>query len=470
MATTTDNADEDAAGAVGAPVPHPAAGPAPIPGPGPVPGPALEPAPVAPAVAPAVAVWRDGNVLRWLAAYAASLVGDAVWFLALGWAAAQVARPAEVGLVMAVGAVPRAVLMLVGGVVADRYGPRRVVIGSDAARAVLVLALAGTLVTAHPGLWILVVTALLFGVVDALFMPAVGALPPRIAPPGGLVRVQGMRSLVDRVGHTLGPPLAGLAVGLGGVGAAFGVAGLLFAGSLALLLAVRVAPLPAPLPADPHPSPRSPHEAPARPAEGPWAQLRSGLAHLRRHPVIGPLTVSGALSQLGCSAPLSVGMILLADERGWGASGVGWVTGGFGIGAAASALLLTLVPRVPRAGAVQNLTLVVGSAAIGAIALAPGLPAAVALAFLAGLVCGICGGVAVALIQTNTDPAYLGRVSSVMALTAVGVAPLSYPLYGLGADAWGSTVMFLIGGGLSMTGALVGTAAPAVRRAELRFT
>ena len=120
---------------------------------------------------------RDGNVLRWLAAFAASLIGDSVYFLALGFAAARVAPPGQVGLVMAAGAVPRAVLMLGGGVVADRFGPRRVVIGSDAVRCVMILSAAAALALAEPGLWLLIAVALLFGVVDALFMPAVGALP-----------------------------------------------------------------------------------------------------------------------------------------------------------------------------------------------------------------------------------------------------------------------------------------------------
>lgn len=201
----------------------------------------------------------------------------------------------------------------------------------------------------------------------------------------------------------------------------------------------------------------------------PWRQLLSGLAYIRRHPVIGPLTVSGALSQLGTSAPLTLGLILLAEERGWGAGGVGWIIGAFGAGAASSALVLTLVPRFPRAGAVQNLTLIVGSAGIGSVALAPGLPTAVVVSLVTGLVCGICGGLAVALIQTSTDPAYLGRVSSVMAFTAVGLAPLSYPVFGLAVDLWGITPVFLAGGLLSMAGAVVGTSAREVRRAELAF-
>ncbi|MDG4865073.1 MFS transporter, partial [Streptomyces sp. T-3] len=50
--------------------------------------------------------YRDGNVLRWLSAYAASMVGDSVYFVALSWAAARSGSPGQAGLVLAVGAVP----------------------------------------------------------------------------------------------------------------------------------------------------------------------------------------------------------------------------------------------------------------------------------------------------------------------------------------------------------------------------
>lgn len=187
---------------------------------------------------------RDANVLRWLGAYTASMIGDSVYYMALAWAAARTGGDTQTGVVLAVGSIPRAVLMLGGGVLADRIGPRRVVIGSDAARCLVVLGLAAALLLTSPALWMLIAVALVFGVVDALFLPAVGALPPRVTAPGQLARVQGMRGLATRLANVVGAPLGGVAVALGGPTLAFAAAGVLFAVSLPLLLSLRIRPLP----------------------------------------------------------------------------------------------------------------------------------------------------------------------------------------------------------------------------------
>ncbi|WUT80526.1 MFS transporter [Streptomyces sp. NBC_00669] len=422
-----------------------------------------------PAPTRTTAAHRDPNVLRWLTAYTASLLGDSVYFLALGFAAAKVAPAAEVGLVMAVGAVPRALLMLGGGVVADRFGPRLVVISSDAVRCVLILTAAAVLALTTPGLWLLVAVALAFGVVDALFMPAVGALPPRLVARDQLVRLQGMRALAVRAGDIAGPPLGGLAMGLGGASTAFAVAGGMFALSVPLLLTIRIGDLkrdrdPAPASA---PEPEDGRPADGEPVDGTaWDELRDGLRYIRRHRLVGPLVLSGAISEFGLVGPLNIGMVLLARQRGWGSGGYGWIIAAFGAGAAASALLMAVRGRFRRAGVVQIVTLFGGSATIGLIGVAPALGVAVALALLAGLICGVCGGLAVAMIQSASDPAYLGRVTSVMSLTGFGIAPLVYPLFGAAVASFGPTPVFLTAGAVSMLGGAVGLASPAVRSAK----
>ncbi|WP_331735105.1 MFS transporter (plasmid) [Streptomyces sp. NBC_00597] len=401
---------------------------------------------------------RDGNVLRWLTAYTASLVGDSVYFTALGWSAQKGAGPAEVGLVMAAGALPRALLMLGGGVAADRFEPRRVVLGSDALRCLLILGVAAAVALTAPALWILVAVALVFGAVDALFVPAVGALPPRITSPDQLARVTGMRSLSLRLSQIAGPPIGGLAMGLGGVAAAFTTAGLLFALSLPLLLTLRMR------------SPRMCDEQQSSTASAPGTvrgDLLDGLRYIRRHRLIGPLVAAGAICELGFTGILGVGMVLLNAERGWGPSGYGWIVGSFGAGAAASAALLAVAGWLPRAGLLLAGSLLVGCAGAATIALVPTLWTAAVLAALIGLSAGVFGSLDNALVQTAADPAYLGRVTSVVMLTLVGLAPLSYPLVGAAIGAWGAAPVFVGCGAFAALGAVVILASGSVRRAEL---
>ncbi|WP_420919170.1 MFS transporter [Streptomyces olivaceus] len=407
------------------------------------------------AVRAAVPAHRDGNVLRWVGAYTASMLGDTVFYLALSWAAVQRGSAAEAGVVTAVSAVPRALLMLGGGVVVDRLGPRRAVIGSDAVRCAAVLAVAVLLFATDPGLWLLALLALVFGAVDALFLPAVGALPARITAKDQLARVQGMRGLAVRFAAVVGAPLGGLGVAVGGSAAAFALAGLLIAVSVPLLVCVRMRELPA-------------DDAVAA-AEGgtAWRDLRDGLSYVRRHHVLGPLMLVIALGDLGFVGPLNVGLTLLADERGWGASGMGWVLAGFGAGAGAAALLLTVRGRVPRAGYVVAGALVPGAAAIGALAQAPALPAAVATALLIGLLAGLSGALCGALLQTQADPGHLGRVTAVAGIVSLGIAPLSMPLSAAAIGVWGTGPVFAASAAVCGLGGVVALCAPGVRRAEL---
>ncbi|MFD6334653.1 MFS transporter [Streptomyces niveus] len=392
---------------------------------------ASAPVPVpAPASAPERPAYRDPNVLRWLGAYTTSVTGDIVYFLALTWAVTQESGPAQAGVVLAAGAVPRAVLMLAGGVVADRFGPRRVVIGSDLVRCVVVLAAATVALLIGTELWLLVALAVVFGSVDALFMPAVGALPPRIAPTGQLARVQGLRLLSVRLSNTAGPPLAAFALSAGGSPGAFGVAGALFVVSLVLLLAVRVCPLP-------------PRDVPeAADASTPRQEFRDGMRYLRANRRVSSLVLVIGLAEMCFSGPVGTGLVLLADERDWGTATAGWILSAFSVGGAAASLLLSVVRRVPRAGLTLSCALLLTAALVVATGNAPTAGLSIGLGALLGTASGAAMVVSNALLQKETDPRYLGRVTSVMTLCTLGLSPLLYPLVGLVAASWGTGAFF----------------------------
>ncbi|KAF5997819.1 MFS transporter [Streptomyces sp. WAC00263] len=395
---------------------------------------------------------RDPNVLRWVGAYTSSAVGDNVYYIALSWAAVQAGTPAQAGLVSAAGAVPRALLMLGGGVVADRFGPRRVVVGSGAVRCALVLTAAGLLLATSPGLWALGTVAVLFGVVDAVFLPAAGALPALLAPRSQLARVQGMRGLATRLAAVLGGPLGGLGVALGGTAGAFGLAALLIGVSLPMLLTIRVGRLPA-------------DDDKARGAV--MAELRDGLGRIRRHPVLRPLVLAIALSDLGFVGPMNLGLALLSQQRGWGASGMGWVLAGFGTGAGAASLLLALRGWVPRAGLVMAVTAVAGSVAIGGLAQVASVAAGACVALCIGLLAGLGGALSGALVQAQTEPAYAGRVISVSTLVSFGVAPLTFPVVGWAVERWGTGPVFTTCAAICALSGIIALCSRPLRRAEL---
>ncbi|MER5192676.1 MFS transporter [Streptomyces sp. NPDC002755] len=467
-------------------------------------------APVAPARADAERpAHRDGNVLRWLAAYTASMIGDNVYYLALSWAAVRAGSPAQAGLVMTVSAVPRALLMLGGGVIADRFGPRRVVIGSDAVRCAAVLTVAVLCFSTEPGLWPLAALAVAFGTVDAVFVPAVGALPARVTGRSQLARVQGMRGLGARLASVVGAPLGGLGVALGGAATAFGLAAVLIAVSVPLLVSVRMRELPTDdTPSEPPAGdtagaagvragavgkgelsgdraagvgsrgPSAEEESVAVGSPGPsggsaarggtaWRDLVGGLRYVRGHRVLGPLMLVIALGDLGFVGPLNVGLALLADERGWGASGMGWTLAGFGAGAGAASLLLAVRGRVPHAGQVAAYAILAGSVAIGALAYAPGVLAAVGTAVLVGLLAGLSGALCAALLQTWSDPAYLGRVTAVASLVSLGIAPLGMPLSAAAIGVWGTGPVFVVSATVCGLGGVVILCFRHLRRAEL---
>ncbi|MFE5050494.1 MFS transporter [Streptomyces sp. NPDC056637] len=410
-------------------------------------------APLTRTPAPEKPAHRDGNVLRWLGAYGASMIGDNIYYVALSWAAVQSGSPSQAGLVMAVSAAPRALLMLGGGVIADRLGPRRIVMAADAVRSVAVLGVAGLFLATRPGLWPLTVLGLVFGIVDALFLPAVGALPARVTGRDQLARVQGLRGLAVRLANVVGAPLGGLGVALGGPAAAFGAAGLLFAISLPLLMSLRIRDLPD----------DGGGESGAPAGNG----LADGLRHIRRHSVLAPLVVVIALSDLGFVGPLNVGLTLLADQRGWGASGMGSVLAGFGVGAGAASLLLAVRGRVPRAGLVLAVTMGGGAVAIGALAFVPRLAAAVAVALVIGLLAGLSGALCGALTQTHAEPAYLGRVTAVTSLSSLGLVPLTMPLTGAAVGLWGTGPVFVASAAICALAGVYGLCRTPLRRAEL---
>ncbi|NED77792.1 MFS transporter, partial [Streptomyces sp. SID9944] len=122
---------------------------------------------------------------------------------------------------------------------------------------------------------------------------------------------------------------------------------------------------------------------------------------------------------------------------------------------------------LPHAGRLLAYTIFAGSVAIGALAYAPGVAAAVGVALLVGLLAGLSGALCGALLQTQADPAYLGRVTAVSGLVSLGLAPLGMPLSAAAIGAFGTGPVFVVSAAICALGGVIALTAPALRRAQL---
>src|SRR5690348_11430581 len=116
----------------------------------------------------------------WLGA-TISLLGDQFYLVALPWFGLQLTGSSLIlGTLLMVAAIPRAVLMLIGGAMIDRFSARRVLMTTAGVRALLVGGVAVLVWLHHIQLWELYVLTFCFGVADAFSLPAGPTLIPTL--------------------------------------------------------------------------------------------------------------------------------------------------------------------------------------------------------------------------------------------------------------------------------------------------
>ena len=387
----------------------------------------------APRETPAI---RNTQYLRFLGGATMSALGDQVWYVTLSYVAVRTVSPAAAGMVLSISSVPRLLLVLFGGVIVDRFDARKLMVGSDAFCAAVCLGFAAFAASVSPGLGLLAAIAVVFGVVDAVFLPASAALRPRLLEPHQYSGAAALYTLTGRLALTVGAPLGGMVAASAGLAAALVVDAATFLVSMAALLSVR----PRPRAADTVESAKEPF----------FQSFVAGLAYLRRHAVLGPLMVWLTLTSIGFVGPLNVGAALLATRRGWGGTGIGLLLTGFGVGAALGAVLMTRVRGglgtwLAVAGALQG-------AAGASMALVPTLWLAVAATGVMGVLSSAIGIPATVLTQAETDDAFRGRVGSVNTLISLGIVPLTMGLMGAVVGAVGLRAAFGLSGAIEVLG------------------
>jgi MFS family permease len=182
------------------------------------------------------------NFSYYFAARAASMFGDAMVVVAAALAIGQVYGASGVGFVLAAWMIPFLGCILFGGVLADRFSARPLMIGADLTRMVAQGVIATAFFLGTPALWLLLVCSAVSGGAAAMFQPGVNSMVPLVAV--DRQRANATIKVATSLAQLLGPATAGLLVGFLGAGPVYAVDAGTFAVSAACLAGLRLGPVP----------------------------------------------------------------------------------------------------------------------------------------------------------------------------------------------------------------------------------
>ena len=355
----------------------------------------------------------------WLAAVGASLLGTQVLAFGMAWAAAGFSGLLA-GVVLAALTLPRTLLLLVGGAVADSAGPRRVLLTGDAAMLGSTLVLAAVLVTAGISPALLVVAALVTGVVDAFYLPASGTLPRLLVAPEALPRAMAARQLVGQAAASMGAPLGGLLVALAGLTAAAVFDAATFALMLGVLLLLgRHLPAPPPASAD---------------GGALWRRALDGVRVVAADRVLRGATLLVVVAAASLIPVPALLVPVLARQRDWPAAQAGLVVGAVAVGAAAVFVAVLLRRASSRPGVVGPFGLLLAAGGIAALAARLPGPGALVAALLVGAGTGLFTVHIGPLLLDRSPPGHLARVQAVLGVAQSLPLMLGTPLLGVLSD------------------------------------
>jgi predicted MFS family arabinose efflux permease len=337
--------------------------------------------------------------------------------------------------------IPIVVLGPVGGVLADRWDRRRLIIASDVSRAVAMIALAIVAATSMPVALAAALAALstAAGVVQP---PCVAACTPRLVVSDELQRANAIRAAIGQASVVAGPALGAVLLGLSSPAVVIALNAVSFLASAAAVTAIG----------------RSPVFVPSREDRGPLhigRELRDGAQALREAPAAVRLVIADTLGSATYGL-LTVTLVLVSMRVGTGSGGYGLLLGMFGIGGVVGA---TIAGKLDAPALWRRMLLValgIVAVAVAALGLVHSLVAAIILSLAGG------GGMIVAEVLSETalgqmlDDAVLARAYGLALPASLSGIVIGSLVAGPLVASVGVTATFLVAGlGLAVASALV---------------
>jgi len=368
------------------------------------------------------AALRVPNFRIYLGAHAVASTGTWMQNIALEWLVLELSgSPAAVGITMALQFLPMLLLGMYGGVVADRYPKRTILLITQTLNGLLAAGLAVLTIGGHVQVGHVYVFALLAGLVFVVDNPTRQVFVNEVVPGRYVRNAIALNAAVFQTSRLVGPAVAGVMIATVGSGWAFAANAASYLAPIAGLLLIRTADLI-----------RTP------PVERAPGQLRSALRYVAERPhVAWTIVLVGVVGTFGLKFP--VVLTAMADETfAGGAQLYGMFNVVLAVGSVAGALIAGGRTRT-RLRAIVLTGAAFGSAQVAA-ALAPELWVFFAALVAMGAVNLAFQAMANSSVQSWVDGNVRGRVMSLYMLAFVGGTPLGGPVVGWITDAFGARV------------------------------
>ena len=381
---------------------------------------------------------RHRNFQLFFSGQLISLIGTWMQSVAQSWLVYRLTGSALLlGSVGFASQVPVFLFAPLGGMTADRFNRRRIVISTQVAAMVLAFILAVLTLTHEIDhrVWIIFVLAALLGVVNAFDIPGRQSFLVEMVGKEDLMNAIALNSSMFNGARVIGPAIAGILVAKIGEGWCFFANAVSYIAVIVGLLMMRV-------------------HSPARASmASPFEHMMEGFRFVNRTaPIRALLLLLGVVSLVGM--PYVVLMPIFADQiLHGGARGLGILMGATGVGALLGALTLAFREGVKGLGRWVAWCSAGFGASLIVFAISHTFWVSVILLLPVGYTIMLQMASSNTLIQVMVPDALRGRVMAVYSMMFMGMAPIGALLGGALAERLGAPVTVSIGGIASVAGA-----------------
>ncbi len=384
---------------------------------------------------------RNRNYRLFAAGQVVSLSGTWAQRVAQDWLVLLIAPNPGValGIVTALQFLPMLLFGLYGGVLADRYDKRRLLIGAQAVMGVLALVLGVLDLTGVVALWHVYALAFALGLASVVDTPTRQAFVSEIVGPEDLPNAVSLNSATFNSARIIGPAVAGVAIAAFGTGWVFVANALSFVAVLAGLARMNPAEL---LPA-------------RRTARGP-GQVKEGLRYVRARPELYvPMALVFMIGTFGLNFQITLALVAKQVFH-TSAGSFGLLTSMFAVGSLIGALRSARRQGPPRARTMLGAALLFGMIEM-VVGVAPTFWSMALLLVPTGALVLTFTTTANSLVQLGSAPEVRGRVMALYVLVFLGGTPVGAPIVGLVAETYGPRSSLVVGGLVCLVSAVVST-------------